>query len=52
MGTANGVAGGLSSRVLPWVWVARVSSRFGVDGSNEMFGHYLTLDEHSTKDQY
>lgn len=32
-----------------WVWTA---SAVGVDGDNKMFGHYLTLDEHSTKDQY
>lgn len=32
-----------------WAWTA---SAVGVDGDNKMFGHYLTLDEHSTKDQY
>lgn len=31
------------------VWAASV---VGVDGNNKVFGHYLTLDEHSTKDQY
>lgn len=32
-----------------WVWAASV---VGVDGDNKTFGCYLTLDEHSTKDQY
>lgn len=49
---ANGVAEGPRCWALLQVWAAGALSWFGVEGTNKMFGHHVTLDEHGTKDQY